>query len=491
MKNYRLIIFVVLAIVLISVINCKDKLENNIYFTTDKLTLAKRLELSPDTFSNYIEILQKTGFYNALKSYGNYTCFVPSNQAVLQYISKRWNVGSVSQLTTPEQIEALKLIVKFHTLPTRKLTTSFNEGRMADTTFTGDFLTSSFDDNGGLQNVLINKTAKIIAPDLNMDNGVIQVINIVMDPFIDPVPVVMDKTGKYKIFVEAMKKTGYFDVFSKIYNQINSRIFITIIAELDSVYNLSNIKSFNDLSNLLSPGRTDYTNILNPLNRFVAYHGTTAFLYSSDFPADGFVSTVLTNNTIKTMKSGNILKINETETGSDETWLSFIIPSSNNPARNGVFHSIDKVMDIFVPRAKHILWDVVSNQPEVQSGTIGVNDKVLPSAYQFVRWYPPEKTQAWAIVAANSNLLNNNNFNLKDCIWYEFDTPVIPKGKYELLVNASSATSGRGTFQFFWDGAAIGTPYNLVYKKKPFWISRFHAFGSKRLATWIKKYCQC
>ena len=213
MKNYRLIIFVVLAIVLISVINCKDKLENNIYFTTDKLTLAKRLELSPDTFSNYIEILQKTGFYNALKSYGNYTCFVPSNQAVLQYISKRWNVGSVSQLTTPEQIEALKLIVKFHTLPTRKLTTSFNEGRMADTTFTGDFLTSSFDDNGGLQNVLINKTAKIIAPDLNMDNGVIQVINIVMDPFIDPVPVVMDKTGKYKIFVEAMKKTGYFDVF--------------------------------------------------------------------------------------------------------------------------------------------------------------------------------------------------------------------------------------------------------------------------------------
>jgi uncharacterized surface protein with fasciclin (FAS1) repeats len=459
MKNFRSIIFLAFVSSIIVCNSCKDSLEKKIYYTTDKLTLAERLELSPDTFSSYIEILQKTGFINALKSYGNYTCFVPSNEAVLKYLNKQWNINTVSQLTTPEQIKALQLIVKFHTMPTRKLTTSFNEGRMADTTFTGDFLTTTFAAGGGLQNVLINKTAKIIAPDLNMDNGVIHVINTVMDPFIDPVPIVMDKTGKYKIFVEAMRQTGYFETFSKIYNETNSRKYFTIIAESDSVFKLSNINSFNDLANLFSPGSADYTNLFNPLNRFVAYHATTAFLYSSDFPADGFVSTVLTNNAIKALKSGNILKINETETGTNDTWLSLIIPDSNNPARNGVFHSVDKVMNIFIPRAKYILFDPVNDQPEVQSKAIAYNSYVYSTAFQFVRWYP-ESALRFLTYASS---LNNSVFDLKACVWYEFDTPVIPKGKYQLLVCSSGGSTARGIFQVFWDGEPIGKVYDLTY----------------------------
>ena len=110
MKNFRSILFLALALAIIAGNSCKDNLENKTYFTTDKLTLAKRLELSPDTFSMYIEILQKTGFYNALKSYGNYTCFVPDNAAVLKYITTQWKVNSVSQLNSTAQIEALKLI---------------------------------------------------------------------------------------------------------------------------------------------------------------------------------------------------------------------------------------------------------------------------------------------------------------------------------------------------------------------------------------------
>lgn len=461
MKNFRSIMFLALVPAIIAINSCKDNLENKTYFTTDKLTLAKRLELSPDTFSMYIEILQKTGFYNALKSYGNYTCFVPDNAAVLKYITSQWKVNSVSQLSTAAQIEALKLIVKFHTMPTRKLTTSFNEGRLADTTFTGDFLTTSFAAGGGLQNVLINKTAKIIAPNLNMDNGVIHVINMVLDPFIDPVPVVMDKTGKYKIFVEAMKKTGYFATFSQIYNETNGRKYFTIIAESDSVYKLSNISTFSELANRFSPGATDYTNILNPLNRFVAYHATMAFLYSSDFPADGFVSTVLTNNALKSFKSGNLLKINETETGFNDTWLSLIIPNSNNPARNGVFHNVNKVMEIFIPRAKYILWDPVNDQPEVQSKAIAANTYVFSTAYQFVRWYP-EKTCRY-LVGSDQSALNYSRFDLIGCVWYEFDTPVIPKGKYNFLVCSSGGNSARGIFQVFWDGEPVGTVYNLTY----------------------------
>ena len=219
MKNFRLILFGAIAIALVASVSCKDKLDNTTYFTTSTLTLAERLELSPDTFSAYIEVLKKTGYFNAFKSYGSYTCFAPTNEAILKYIKAKWGVSSVSELNSQEQIDALKLIVKFHTMPTRKLTTAFKEGRLADTTFTGDFLTTTFAAGGGIQNVMVNKTAKILTPaDIIVDNGVIQVLNQVMEPFVDPVPVVMEKTGKFNIFVEALKKTGYYTTFSTIYS---------------------------------------------------------------------------------------------------------------------------------------------------------------------------------------------------------------------------------------------------------------------------------
>jgi uncharacterized surface protein with fasciclin (FAS1) repeats len=463
MKNFTLGIIVVFVIAIFAGISCKDSLDKKTFFTTDKLTVAQRLELSPDTFSMYVEILNKTNYFNAFKSYGNYTCFAPSNDAVLKYITSQWKVTSVAQLTTADQMEALKLIVKFHTMPTRKLTSVFKEGRLADTTYTGDYLTTSFAAGGGIQNVLINKTTKIVRPDLNMDNGVIHVIDRVMDPFIDPVPVVMDKSGKYKIFVQAMKQTGYFSTFSQIYNDIHARKYFTIVAESDSVYKLSNINSFSELAKKFSAGYTDYTNVSNGLNRFVAYHVMSSFFYTSDFPADGFVSTVLTNNAIKSLKSGNILKLNETETGINDTWLSLIVPNSNNPARNGVYHNINGLMDIFVPRAKYIIFDVVSDQPEVQSKAVATSAQVLSTAYQYVRWYP-EGTHRFLTYATNQTpiALNNNIFDLGGKVWYEFDTPVIPKGKYTLTVCSGNAgNAARGIWQVYWDGQPLGSLMDL------------------------------
>ncbi len=463
MKKFRLILFAASAILIIAVVSCKDALDNTTYFTTSKLTLAERLELSTDTFSVYVQALEKTGYFNAFKSYGNYTCFAPSNEAMLKYIKDKWGVSSVAELNTPEQLEALKLIVKFHTMPTRKLTTAFKEGRLADTTFTGDFLTTSFAAGGGIQNILINKTAGIIARDINVDNGVIHVINKVMDPFVDPVPVVMDKSGKYKIFVEAMKKTGYYDSFSKIYSSGTSRAYFTIIAETDSVYKIANINSFAELANRVSPGNTDYSNILNPLNRFVAYHATTSFLYSSDLPADGFVSTVLTNNAIKVLKSGNILKINETETGTNDTWLTLIIPKSNNPTRNGVYHTVNKFMDIFIPRAKYIIFDVVSDQPEVQSKIVGSGAKVPSGTYQYISWYPEDLLCRYLAGSTYTNL-NRNIWDVGSFVWMEFVTPVIPKGKYEFLACANGGNNARGIFQIYWDGEPIGSVWDVRKK---------------------------
>ena len=112
----------------------------------------------------------KTDYYNALASYGSYTCFVPENDAIDAYLQSEWGVSSLEEMISEEQIEALKEIVRFHTLNAKKAASSFTEGILVDSTFSGDRLTTSYTDGGGKDSVLINKVANLTAYDIDCDN---------------------------------------------------------------------------------------------------------------------------------------------------------------------------------------------------------------------------------------------------------------------------------------------------------------------------------
>lgn len=458
-------LYFAVIILVIGLTYCKDPLENTTYFTADIPTLITRMEQSPDTFGNYIELLKIAGYYNTLKSYGNYTCFVPNNEAVQSYISSKWGVSSVSQLTSAQQIEDIQYLLKFHILITKKYANSFAEGRLSDTTGTGDFLTTSFAGGGGINNVLVNKQSKIIVPDIRADNGVIHLLDKVLDPFVNPIPVAMEESGDFNIFIEALKETGYYDDLSVIYAPNGSRSWSTILAESDAVYNAAGISSFAELADSISPGQTNYTQLSNPLNQFMAYHTINAFYYTSDLPDDGFLTTNLLNAAIKCQKVGNIIKLNETETGTNDTYVGFILDQSNYPTRNGVFHSLDKIMTVFTPKPKFVFFDLASHQPEYQAGLIKAGTNYPPSAFEYVEWYPETKLHR-IVVESTRVFYDRTNFDLGGAVWYDFVTPVIPKGKYEFLVCALSG-SARGVWQVYWDGEPVGSLYQLNYSSTP------------------------
>jgi uncharacterized surface protein with fasciclin (FAS1) repeats len=480
-------LYFAVIVLIIGLTYCKDPLEKSTYFTADIPTLISRMEQSPDTFGNYIELLKIAGYYNTLISYGNYTCFVPDNEAIQTYITSKWGVSSVSQLTSAQQIEDVRYLLKFHILLSKKRASSFAEGRLSDTTGTGDFLTTSFTEGGGINNVYVNKKSKIIAPDISADNGVIHVIDKVLDPFIDPVPVVLEKNGGYTIFVEAMKQTGYFDDYSEIYTGTGNRAWFTIFAEPDAVYNTSGISSFAELANSIAPGRTDYTAASNPLNQFIAYHTLTAFYYTSDLPDEGFLTTNLLNAAIKCQKSVNLIKLNETETGVNDKYVTFIFDKSNTPTRNGVYHSLDQIMTVFTPKPKFILFDLASDQPEYQAGLVKAGTSYLPTMWEYVDWYP--ETRSHRVVVETSRVFNDRtNFDLGGAVWYEFITPVIPKGKYEFLVCALSG-SARGVWQVYWDGEPVGALYQLNYSSNPSgWpdSATMESYNWRKGHKWIK-----
>ena len=440
--------------------SCDDGLSNENYFTTDAKTLTEILESEPGSFSEYVAMLKKTGYYSALESYGSYTCFVPVNSAIDEYIYDKWGVNSISELNTAEQIEALKELVKFHTMPTKKWASSFAEGRLADTTYSGDFLTTSFLEGGGLANVTINRQAKLVEYDISTDNGVIHSLDEVLDPFIDGVASVIETAGKHTIFVEALKQTGYFDQFNKLTSALGNKLKFTILAETDSIYNISGITSFQDLSDLISPDDDDYENTENPLNIFIGYHASESFSYSSDFTT-GFVSTLSEGDAVKVEKTDFSLKLNETESGENDTWVSLVMSESNYPAKNGVYHTVDTLMTVFVPKASYIIWDPAYDSAERKSKTVNSYNKVTQDAYENIYWYPENNLIRFMSKNTNCNL-NRTALGLANCVYYEFTTPVIPKGQYDFFVCGNGSKRSRGAVQIYWDDEPIGTVWDLV-----------------------------
>lgn len=448
-----------LGLFMLLINSCNDDLEDSTFFTTDDMNITQTLESNPEKFSMYVEILEKTEFYTSLASYGSYTCLAPTNEALQTYLEKTFNVSTVAEVTSPDQIEFLKIIVKFHTLPTRRATSSFIEGRIADTTYTGDHLTTSFLSGGGIANIKINREVGLDQFDIDTDNGIIHALDGVLSPFVDGVPTVMENGGAHTIFIEALKQTGYFDEFNILFDETGVKNNFTILAESDEIYSQNGINSFTDLVNAISPDDSDYLNVNNALNRFMAYHVTGTFLYSADFPIDGFISTVLPKNAIKSLKTDTELRINETETGTNDTWTSLISEQSNIPAKNGVYHTVDKILNIFIPNAKRIIFDFGTDLLEVKAGQIAFRTWYESDAFKSVRVFPA--TRIRILTNATAAYDGRSILNLPSVTWIEWDTPVLPKGKYEVRVSGNQGNNGRPILQAYWDGVPIGSQWDM------------------------------
>lgn len=450
-----------LVMVLLMMVSCNDELDGTTFFTTDDLTISETLEASPEKYSMYVEILRKTEFYLALRSYGNYTCLAPNNESITAFIQEKFGVSTVGEITDPEDINFLKILVQFHTIPTETYSNEFIEGRVADTTFTGDFLTTTFLQGGGISNVKFNRSVGINKFDIEADNGIIHELNGVLDPYIDPVTKVMEDAGKHSIFVEALKATGYYDTFSVIFDEATGiKNNFTVLAESDSIYALNNITSFQDLADLVSPGETNYETASNGLNRFIGYHVTENFLYTADFPDNSFINTILPKNAIKSFRAEKEVRLNEVVSGDDVTWTELISTGSNLPAKNGVYHTVNKILDIFVPDAEYVIFDFGKSLPEFQAGNIPLRTWVSSEIFsKSIRCFP---TTDIRILTNTSGAYDGNSMlNLASVTWIEFDTPVLPKGKYELRVCGNQGNNGRPIFQISWDGVPIGSQWNM------------------------------
>ncbi len=310
----RTICFLVIAAGLCLSCQDNDDVGDN-YATFRGLTIAEYLDEHADSLSEFTNACRAAGAYSLLRAAGKYTAFVPTNEAMRRYYADQ-GISSYTDLSEKD----LRQLVYYHLLDgeangTRAYTTEdFDGTALADQNMVGRYITTMMDE--ATADWILNKTARDIHPDIDGDtdgdgndrdivNGVVHIIDNVMEGNMDLLSDFIQNTGGFDLFYEALHATGLVDSLTVMEDETyvqpttgpdgsdfttqtqkaypEKRLYgFTAMIEPDSVYRREGIRSLDDLRRYAKTvydevypqdaGITDETNPKNSLNRFVAYH---------------------------------------------------------------------------------------------------------------------------------------------------------------------------------------------------------------------------
>lgn len=484
---------------------CSDDVNDDSYYTFTGDTVSSYCA-SSESYSTFASLLSDTGLESVLSTYGHYTCFLPSNDAFDRYFA---SIGrTYADLTDDEKRE----IVYNHVIKsaaTDYFSEHFEEGSLPESNMNEKYVTISYqqDPAGGGLIIHVNKTSTITEKDIEVHNGVIHVIDNVLTSSEDFLQNVLENSGKFTIFTEALKLTHLNDSTERIIDEnyvcpypsgelrrgettfkvpTTKRYGYTLFAEPDEVMHQAGINNIEDLKAYATryygnEDASDYTSRNNALNRFVAYHlldrqmSTNSFIYTGNCTSANFMSerkeyyeTMYTYRLME-IKSGN--KINTQRNGD---YVGIDESESNLSAINGFVHSLTSMLvydsDVMENDVlnKRIRFDFYNVPPELTNNNIrwkltdmaDASGYVIPNDFcskhlsfsdetEITMW----ASEAWTNFEADELKLNG---------WYDFVLRMlpVPPGSYEIRIGYRQE-SWRGIAQLFVDGEIQGIPRDL------------------------------
>ncbi len=218
--------------------SCLDEYAPGNYYTFEGETVASFLENDPDArFTNFITTLKRTGLWGELSSYGEYTCFAPTNEFFDEYLSSK-NVSSVDELTDAQCDTVAKTHIIEHLFYCKDLST----GALPYPNMLDRYLVYEADSaevDGRL--VLINRLngSKILEKDDSVQNGVVHIIEKVLSPSNKFLSDVMAEDPTISIFTEALRLTKMDDSLA-LYVDMNYSISTdSVVISSDHKYGTS------------------------------------------------------------------------------------------------------------------------------------------------------------------------------------------------------------------------------------------------------------
>jgi Secreted and surface protein containing fasciclin-like repeats len=322
LKMMRKTILVGTGVLVMTVTSCNPEPdESDLYTFTGETIESMIAQDSSLTAFNYI--LSRVGYDKMMAAYGNYTCFVPTNDGVAAYCDSLYNDSEaviphngMTENSLKGLSDSLCLnIVQYHITPTYRDIVSMTGNGEVSTLLGYEF---SFSSDSG--ETLLGNKATIISSDNVATNGLVHIIDNVIPRFTRFIGDMLERNKEtYSIFNEAFHLTGLSDSVLTYtrgnfeYKQlpraavsaaispangagttgtVDCKVGYTVFAESDEVMRANGINDIDDLiayanevygnapdwydymseNGLKVSTGTDYTNRFNALNMFVAYH---------------------------------------------------------------------------------------------------------------------------------------------------------------------------------------------------------------------------
>lgn len=475
-----------------------DDINQGAYYTFVGETVYSYLLDYPEYFSEFVEILDTTGIGNLLSTYGTYTCFVPTNEALHAYYE-----DSSKTSWRDFDLETLKDMVYYQIIDAKTISsTEFPQGRIDETNMKSRFVEISFSSLVNSGYITVNGSAKILIKDQAVHNGIVHVLDEVLVPSNYLLPECIKENKQYSLFSEALYMTGLSDSLVKIiddgYTQpINyvdqngqtvetpsQRLYgYTALVETDSIYHLHQIYTIDDLIvyaakvyDSMYPedaAISDYTNRQNSLNRFVAYHLFDYMCYYNEFiyteallpdrqPVE-YIQTMCPY-TLLEVRAGNIF--NTQKSGKH---ISMIDGTSNQyytSCLNGVCYAIDDILvydegvmnDVL---GKRLRFDVYSTLPEMMNINARNNKRLYyPSGFFENLSYRDDASKVLGQIPQNGSV------QYQGCMfyiygWYDVThiLPPVPEGSWEFRIGIK--TRANSIVQIYVDNIPNGIPLDM------------------------------
>lgn len=295
-----------------TIVSCSDKPDAEFLYTQTSEYANSYLSNRNERFSKFIEIINKSKVvsFDLLGTYGEYTVFAPTNDAVDLYLAGR-GMTSVEELS----VEDCDTIAANHIIEQTYFTTDFSDATLPTANMLDRYLTITCDSdlvsNPGKVEIMyfVNKSSQIVIPDDSVENGVVHTMNRVIDASNEMLPDLLEKDSSITLFYQALKMTHMDDSmqiyiddsyycspdsfeeghcfktaieYDNVFYMEKRYYGFTAFVEKDEVYAEHGINNLDDLIQYAKTiydevypedaDVTDPTDRRNSLNRFVSYH---------------------------------------------------------------------------------------------------------------------------------------------------------------------------------------------------------------------------
>lgn len=505
-KNNGNIIIAVSILFLASFSSC-HKPDIDILTTSD-LNIYPYLQSNPSQYSEWVKIIDKSGYAGFLTAYGSYTMFAPTNDAVKLYLTEV-SKSSVNDFTADEA----KNIVKFHLMEDTLSTSSFKDGKLPAVTMYGQFLVSGVTNTGGVSSITINRQGIIVQANIKTGNGFVHGLDHVLKPATKSSAQLITDNANLSIFRQALVATGYYDTLN-IINTDNPKRWFTVLAETNQAFADSGFTSYTALFNRLS-NTGNPKNPLDSLHIYMAYHIIPDARYLADIASATSHFTLQPLEVLASKLDGETVLINDLEfNGVREPGVVLDRATSDVSTTTGVLHI---ARSHFRPKVRvpfAVYWDV-ADFPEVRKlpAIFRRSGTTLDFAYGTIKditWNSPTNSLGANSTSPaggyNSPGPSNTSFpvyagdylvipmgNTTRHNWIQFRTPLLVKGKYNIWI-CYRAQKGSGTLTSSTPISGSNCPVQVSFDGVPtsrqfnFCIQRPLGSDGELLALGWKKY---